>query len=102
MLPSRSDIGTVYKYIYHCYLKGKKRYNIDTLGNIICKDCLVDINYERVYFSLEILLELGIVNGTIQDEVLVITDISDGKKFSLCDSSILMSVYEKAGVKFGN
>lgn len=102
MLPSRSDIAIVYKYLYKNHLKGKNIFNIDTIANIICKDCLVSMNYEKVYLSVKILDELEIISSEISDEFLIVNSIYDDKKVSLCDSALLMSVYKKAGVKFGN
>ncbi len=102
MLPSRNDIAVVYKYLRKHYLSGKKQFNIDNIANIICKDCLVSLNYEKVYFSIKILSDLEIISVDISDDVFTVNGVSDGKKVSLCDSGLLMRVYEKAGVEFGN
>ena len=102
MLPSRSDIAVVYKYISKRFSDGKRKFNIDNIAGIICKDSLVKLNYEKVYFSVKILSDLDIVVSDIDDNVLEVSKIYDEKKVSLYDSALLMSVYEKAGVKFGN
>ena len=102
MLPSRNDIAVVYKYLRRRYLDGKKQFNIDNIANIICKDCLLKLNYEKVYFSIKILDDLDIISVDISDDTVTVKSVSDGKKVSLCDSGLLMSVYEKAGVEFGN
>lgn len=102
MLPSRSDIAIVYKYLFKCFSNGKRKFNIDNIASIICKDSLVKLNYEKVYFSVKILSDLEIVVSDIEDNVLKVSEIFDEKKVSLYDSALLMSVYEKAGVKFGN
>lgn len=101
MLPSRDDIAVVYKYIHKCFCEGKKRFNIDNFSSVLCKDCLVSMNYEKIYFSLKILSDLEIISADIAEELLIIKDIPDGKKVSLYDSALLMNIYEKAGVKFG-
>ncbi len=102
MLPSRSDIAIVYKYLFKCFSNGKRKFNIDNIASIICKDSLVKLNYEKVYFSVKILSDLDIIVSDIEDNVLRVSEIFDEKKVSLYDSALLMSVYEKAGVKFGN
>lgn len=102
ILPTRSDIAFTYKYLLQAFNKGKTKFNLDTVANLINKDCLYNINYEKAYFSLKILLELGIISGYIDDITLVITYIAKEKKFSLNDSVLLMSIYDKAGIKFGN
>ncbi len=102
LLPTRHDIAVVYRFLHQSYLGGRKEYNLDTLSNIINKDCLVKLNYEKMYYSLCILMELGIVFANINKNDLFILDIIDGKKFSLSDSTLLMSIYNKAGVRFGN
>ncbi len=102
MLPSRDDIGKVYKYISHSVSLGKTNFNLDNIKSIICKKNAVNMNYEQIYFSVKILLELEIVSGFIDDETLIVTDVPCGLKVSLYDSKLLMSAYEKAGVEFGN
>ncbi len=102
MLPTKSDIAYVYRYFKHNFSKGKSKYNIDTVHNLINKDCLTSINYEKIYFSIKILIELGIISGDINDIILTINSIETEKKFNLYDSNLLMSIYGKAGVKFGN
>lgn len=101
-LPSRADIAVVYRFFHQAFLSGRKEYNIDTVSNVINKDCLVSLNYEKVYYSINILIELGIIVGSIDDTDLKIDSITDGKKFSLYDSELLKHIYEKAGVEFGN
>ena len=101
-MPARSDIAVVYRFFYHSFSSGRSRFNLDTIANIINKDCLVKLNYEQVYYSIKVLLELGIFNGVLKNRELIIYDIEEKKKFSLTDSSLLMCIYEKAGVKFGN
>lgn len=101
-LPTRADIAVVYRFLNQSFLSGRRQYNIDTVSNVINKDCLVSLNYEKVYYSLKVLIELGIIIGRITDVDLIIESITDGKRFSLSDSLILMRIYEKAGVKFGN
>ena len=101
-LPTRADIAVVYRYFYHEFSNGRKIYNLDTVSNIINKDCLVSLSYEKVYYSIKILLELGVIVGKTNFTELVLNDIPDGKKFSLKDSCILNSIYNKAGVSFGN
>lgn len=101
-LPTRADIAVVYRFLNQGFQSGRRQYNIDTVSNVINKDCLVSLNYEKVYYSLKVLIELGIVVGRISGVDLTIDSITDGKKFSLSDSLILMRIYEKAGVKFGN
>ena len=101
-LPTRSETGIVYRYFHHSYSQGRKLYNLDTISNIINKDCLVNLNYEKVYYSIKVLIELGVIIGSIDKNDLVINKIVENKKFSLANSSILMSIYKKAGVNFGN
>ncbi len=101
-LPTRADVAVVYRFLNQSFQSGRRHYNIDTVSNVINKDCLVSLNYEKVYFSLKVLIELGIIVGRISGVDLTIDSITDGKKFSLLDSAILMRIYEKAGVKFGN
>ena len=101
-LPERNDVGVVYRYFHHSYSKGRRVYNLDTISNIINKDCLVNLNYEKVYYSIKALVELGIIIGNVNNNDLFVSKIVDSKKFSLTNSSVLMSIYEKAGVSFGN
>ncbi len=101
-LPTRADIAVVYRFFHQAFLSGRKEFNIDTISNVINKDCLVSLNYEKVYYSIKVLIELGIFIGNINGIDLKIDSIADGKKFSLTDSALLMRIYEKAGVKFGN
>ncbi len=101
-LPTRADIAVVYRFFHQAYVSGRKEFNIDTMSNVINKDCLVSLNYEKVYYSIKILLELKIIIGKINGIKLKIDSVSDGKKFSLTDSELLMRIYEKAGVKFGD
>jgi len=102
MLPTRNDIGIVYRFFVQNYTKGRKRYNLDTLSNMINKDLLVDLNFEKVYFSFGVLLDLGIILGEFIKNEFVLTDIAEGKKFSLYNSAKLLCIYQKAGVKFGD
>lgn len=102
VLPSRSDIAVVYRFFHQSFSNGRRQYNLDTVSNIINKDCLVSLNYEKVYYSISILIELGIIIGVIDDNDLTVSNIVEGRKFSLTDSSLLMCIYKKAGVKFGN
>lgn len=101
-LPTRADIAVVYRFFHQSFLSGRKEYNVDTVSNVINKDCLVSLNYEKVYYSIKVLIELGIIIGSIVDINLKIISITDGKKFSLYDSKLLKHIYEKAGVEFGN
>lgn len=102
MLPSRFDIASVYRFVIHLFSKGKKIFNLDTIANLIKKDSLISISYEKVHYSIEILLELKILHGYLDDNSFVMTDVSTGEKISLTDSSRLSYIYEKAGVKFGD
>ncbi len=101
-LPTRADIAVVYRFFYHTFSKGRNTFNLDTISNIINKDCLVSLNYEKVYYSIKILLDLGVITGNVIHSEFVISDIPEGKKFSLKDSKVLNSIYDKAGVSFGN
>ena len=102
MLPNRSDISYVYKYFKKSFSNGKNTFNLDTVPGLINKDCLTDISYEKAYFSIKILLELGVITGFLDDISLNLTGITTDKKFTLTDSTLLMSIYDKVGVKFGN
>lgn len=102
MLPSRNDIGGVYRFLVQGFSNGKRLYNLDTLTNMINNDALKKLNFEKVYFSVKILLELNIITGEIDDNELSVTTVAEGKKFSLSDSEILMCIYNKAGAEFGS
>lgn len=102
LLPTRSDIGFTYKFLLHSFKNGKKIFNIDTLSNLINKDCLCNLNYEQAYYSLKILMELGVVCANIEGISLNVSSIVNDKKFSLGDSEIFERIYNKVGVKFGN
>ncbi len=101
-LPTRADIAIVYRFFHQSLQSGRHNFNLDTVCNVINKDYLVKLNYEKVFFSIIILVELGIILASIEDNEIYISEIVDSKKFSLNDSSILISIYEKAGVEFGN
>lgn len=102
ILPTRNDIATVYRFISQFVSQGRKIFNLDTLTNMINNDFLAKLNFEKMYYSIKVLLELGIVDGNIDGNVLEITSIAEGKRFHLTDSELLMSIYNKAGVKFGD
>lgn len=102
LLPTRNDISYTYKFLLNSFRNGKKIFNIDTLPNLINKDCLCNLNYEQAYYSLKVLMELGVVCANIEGISLNVSSIVNDKKFSLCDSEILMRIYNKVGVKFGN
>ena len=92
----------MYRFFHQSLQSGRHNFNLDTVCNVINKDYLVKLNYEKVFFSIIILVELGIILASIEDNEIYISEIVDSKKFSLNDSSILISIYEKAGVEFGN
>lgn len=102
MLPTRSDIGTVYRFICQHISHGRKIFNLDTLTNMINNDFLAKLNFEKMYFAIKVLLELGIIIGSTDDNVLEITSVTEGKKFRLTDSQLLMNIYNEAGAKFGD
>ena len=91
----------MYKYFKKNFSSGKTIFNIDTVPNLINKDCLTELSYEKAYFSIKILLELGIIDGYFDDIALYLSNVITDKKFVLTDSEILMSIYDKVGVKFG-
>ncbi len=101
-LPNRADIAVVYRFFHQAIQSGRHNYNLDTVCNVINKDCLVNLNYEKVYYSIKILVELGIIVASFDDNEMYIYEIVDSKRFSLSDSTLLMSIYKKAGVEFGN
>ncbi len=102
MLPSRVDIAAVYRFLFQSFVDGKKVINLDTVTNMINSDMLFKMNFEKMYCSVKVLLELGVFKGFIDDNLLILSSVSDSKKFSLTDSEFLMRIYDKAGVKFVN
>ena len=102
MLPLRSDIATTYKFLKSNFEKGKNTYNLDTVSNLVNKICICSLSYEKVYFSIKILFEIGVLQGYYDDINLTINNIATEKGFDLTDSQLLLSIYEKAGVKFGS
>ena len=102
MLPTRADIAAVYRFLTLLYSKGKKTFNLDTITNMMKIDFLNTLNFEQIYFAVEVLLELGVLKGKIDDNELSINSVTEGIKVNLTDSARLMYIYEKAGVKFGD
>ena len=102
VLPSKNEIGVVYKYFLSALKSGKHKFNIDNIAGIVDHDCAVSLSYEKVYYSLRILMELGLINGSIDSEILNISNVLSGIKVSLSDSAIYKNLCETAGEIYDN
>ena len=68
-----------------------------TLPRKISADTLMDLNYSKVRYSVDILIELKVIDGSYKDDILEIRDINTKTKVNLLNSKILHTLDKQVG-----
>ena len=96
-IPSRNEIAAVYKYLLAMKNKNKTSYDMFTLPRKISADTLINLNYSKVRYSVDILIELKVIDGGYKDDILEIRDINTKTKVNLLNSKILHTLEKQVG-----
>ena len=96
-VPSRNEIAAIYKYLLAMKNKNKTSHDMFTLPRKISADTLMDLNYSKVRYSVDILIELKVIDGSYKDDILEIRDINTKTKVNLLNSKILHTLDKQVG-----
>lgn len=96
-VPARRHVAAVYRFMQKQLAKGVMAYDLFALPDQIAKLQQCEVSFGQVYYALEILRELGIIEYNRSGTVLTDLQIHAEKRVSLEDSRILGEIKRKAG-----
>lgn len=96
-IPSREDAVALYRFLYLKMQQGVNSFDFYTLpGRIACAQQR-RLTVGNIFYALQILKELGILEYSLEDQELKNLHIHTEKRVSFGDSEILKNITEKAG-----
>ncbi len=96
-VPSRADAAAVYRYLQKALAGGAQAFDIASIPGRISKDQNYSISVGAVYYVLEVLKELGVLEFITEDRYIKELKINSEKRVNLDDSRLLCEIKEKAG-----
>ncbi|MBQ8894034.1 MAG: single-stranded-DNA-specific exonuclease RecJ [Clostridia bacterium] len=97
-VPARRHTVAVYRYLHKRILKGNSAFDFYSLPErIVHEQQCPDISVGNIYFSLQILRELGVLTYNKTGSVLINVQFHAEKRTNLEDSKILKEITSKVG-----
>ncbi len=96
-VPERDDAVVVYRYLKRALKNGSRSFDLHTLQERIFKNFECRITIGKIYFSLETMRDLGVLEYDINDFILSNLVINSEKRVDLNDSLFLKQLIRKAG-----
>ena len=96
-VPSRADAAAVYRYLQKSLAAGARAFDLAALPARILNDQRYQISAGAVYYALEVLKELGVLEFAAEGRCIRELKINADKRVNLDDSKLLCEIKRKAG-----